>query len=464
MQLKLAIAYAEYAKDEYLLAKRESASIPAYTGTVLIPLGGAALGLGITGNTGVPITALGLTGATAIGVASLLQNKDREDLYVTAAQGVQCLLTNMQPYTNASDDKLKELNGWLDSLQRQRQKLGQLTAAVDNEPKPKKCATPTPEQASRAKLLKAAQQASAAASKADTMGRLFLDTAAGEPSAIVNTVDKINNNLSSALIKTEPDVKSLASNLKGVIPDSATSLAGIPNAKENAAQAKANTPPPSTAAPATAPAPVKTTEVTAGKGASASIPSSISVSAPAGVSTVDGQLAEAVLDSVFVTEHILNMLGQNTSPPNVEACTSLAKKAEEPAVLAFNPDGDILISKGDKTTVAITGAKAPYIRPMFTEPSQPAITATLVQSNIELAATKEAKAGFYPFFVGDGPTGKPLNVAILTSPEDSCPQPTTAVRPGGCPEGPPCPPIKQKRRTAKSASAKPGARKHESNS
>ena len=91
--------------------------------------------------------------------------------------------------------------------------------AVDSVPKPKKCAKPTDAQTYRAKLSKAAQLADKAISKTSGIGRSFLETAANSPTTIVYMVDKINNNVSSALIKTEPDVKSLASNLKGVIPE-----------------------------------------------------------------------------------------------------------------------------------------------------------------------------------------------------------------------------------------------------
>jgi hypothetical protein len=70
-QVHSAVAYAEYAKDQYLSAKAQSADLPATFAAFLIPLGGAALGLGMTGNSGAPVTALGLAGATSLGGGKL---------------------------------------------------------------------------------------------------------------------------------------------------------------------------------------------------------------------------------------------------------------------------------------------------------------------------------------------------------------------------------------------------------
>jgi hypothetical protein len=237
-QLRSALAYAEYAKDQYLAAKAQSADLPAPLASFLIPLGGAALGLGMTGNSGAPVTALGLAGATTLGLGSLLQNKDREKVYITGAEGVQCLLNNMAPFTHTQGQDLRDLDDDVNDLAQESSDLDVLIAAV-SATRLEDCNA----KLSRAKLLKAAELASKAAKDTVKIASDFLETAENSPVTIVYTVDKINTSVSSEIINTEPDVKSLSANLKDVIPDKANNLAGIPTAKKGADESAKRTPP-----------------------------------------------------------------------------------------------------------------------------------------------------------------------------------------------------------------------------
>ena len=56
------------------------------------------------------------------------------------------------------------------------------------------------------------------------------------PTTIVYSVYSINDGIIKGLINTEPDVQTLAGNLKGVIPDNADNLAGIKQAQSATSQ------------------------------------------------------------------------------------------------------------------------------------------------------------------------------------------------------------------------------------
>lgn len=245
-RVQCAIQYATNAANEYRWAQNEYSTVPGALETVLIPVGGAAVALGIEGYTGAPITGLGVGTASLLGMGTLYQNKDREKIYGAGADAVTCLLSNMSPFTDfgtvysggngtqSLDSDLQRLSevlcgGRHGGLNAKVAKL-ELETALYNSLQIYKDCSPSRSQSERqqaAALVKAAHTADKAGQAALKAGQNFLDTANKAPATIVDTVDKINGAINSALIATEPDVQSLASNLKGVIPDSATGLAGI---------------------------------------------------------------------------------------------------------------------------------------------------------------------------------------------------------------------------------------------
>jgi hypothetical protein len=461
-QLTSAIAYAEYARDQYMAAKRQGGSIPPFLASVLAPIGGTALALGAIGISPTTVTSLGAAGGTVVGAASYLQSKDREKIYVTGSEGVQCLLNNMEPFTYIDRKKLYDLYKWLELLAYDRLVVNTLVAAVEAEPQPKEC----PDQAdqrkakdpkkeredaaknNRAKLLAAAQAASKAAATTDSIGNTFLRTAHDSPATIVYTVDKINNSVSESIISTEPDIATLAKNLQTTISTEeqniTASTQSVPNAKSSTKDAAAATPPAKKASAAGGEGAAKGAAAAEG-GAPAAAPSPGSVEAAVHIAspppdapstefpqpydpsdttdfdTVDAQLSAALLNTAATAGIILDIVGDNTKPPKNDACPLLAKKAGEPKVLTFVPDGDIIVKKGSHSDLTVAGAQNPYIRPLFGQ-DQPTVTATLKENNVlEIAATGDAVSGHYPFFIGDGPTGKPVTAVILFS-KDKCTQ------------------------------------------
>ena len=95
--LSKAIDYANKGKDEYTNALGEQAEFNSYLGIGLTALGAAALGLGITGGSTTAITILGLTGASAYGVGSFLENKPRQRAYILGYNALNCAVEAVLP-------------------------------------------------------------------------------------------------------------------------------------------------------------------------------------------------------------------------------------------------------------------------------------------------------------------------------------------------------------------------------
>jgi hypothetical protein len=173
-------------------------------------------------------------------VGSFLQNKEREKVYVTGAEGIQCLLNNMEPYTHIQREDLRRIDEQLVGLEDKNYDLNTLIAAVIGD-QPNHDLT-CKERDARSKALRAAQLAAKAADDAEKIAYDFVSTAEDSPVTIVYAVDKINTSVSSSIINTEADVKSLSANLKDVIPENADNLAGIPSAKDKSDKSAKETP------------------------------------------------------------------------------------------------------------------------------------------------------------------------------------------------------------------------------
>jgi hypothetical protein len=64
------------------------------------------------------------------------------------------------------------------------------------------------------------------------------------------------------------------------------------------------------------------------------------------------------------------------------------------------------------------GATNPYTRPLFPQTVCSAVTATLKTNEIDVAAASNTIPGFYPFFAGDGATGRIFNVYVTAKAVD----------------------------------------------
>lgn len=96
------------------------------------------------------------------------------------------------------------------------------------------------------------------------------------------------------------------------------------------------------------------------------------------------------------------------------ALTNLAKAT----VISLNPEGDIPLGAGDKTTVTIKGATAPRVWPLFAqaEKLKSVVTADIQDgSTLEISAAPDTAAGSYPFIVTDGTAEMPFKVFVKSA-------------------------------------------------
>mgnify|MGYP003862266383 FL=1 len=105
--LNSAIDYANLGKDAYANALGEQAEFNSYLGIGLTALGGAALGLGVAGGGTTAITILGLTGASAYGVGSFLENKPRQRAYILGYNAINCAVEAVLPLNVCSSPSYK---------------------------------------------------------------------------------------------------------------------------------------------------------------------------------------------------------------------------------------------------------------------------------------------------------------------------------------------------------------------
>jgi hypothetical protein len=487
-----ALGYAQQANDKYLYAQAQYEGLPGVFGLVAIPVAAASLALGIQGEGGAPVTGLGVGTATVIGLGSFLQNKDRESVYTTGAEGIQCLISNMEPYTRVPSIDLSVLDwnlhstfesgsyqGEYQDLNDAKDELEARINAAEALNLQRDCRKSWQLRRYASLLLKAAKASDKAASKAVQVGDDFIRTAKGAPMTIVNVTNQINAAVNANLIKTEPDIQKLSSNLKGAIPDQATDLAGINSLKSASADAqsaqatassagaalniKSPSPEPPTASisgtagamTSDAATPEKPAVVATGEGVhkfslnwkqnELTIPpakSTTTVSLPPGVgpspSTPRSSRAHGIVEGITDNEYysLLNLqtsiyrvnlkvsevtrvTGTATGTVDNGKCPILAKKAGEVKALTLNPDGDIVVAPGAKTIITLQGTTDPYVRPLFPQNVCNAVTATLKGNTMDVAATDDTVSGFYPFFVGDGPTGRAIDVMVSKSSKDT---------------------------------------------
>ncbi len=486
-----ALGYANQANEKYLAAQAQYEALPATFGLFAIPVAAASLALGIQGEGGAPITGLGVGTATAIGLGSFLQNKDRESVYTTGAEGVQCLVANMEPYTRVTSSDLSLLDWDLHStfitgsyvgpyqdLNDAKDEIEARINAVEALDMQKDCRKSLQIRRYASLLLKAAKGSDKAAGKAAQVGDDFYRTAQGAPITIVNVTNQINNAVNANLIKTEPDIQKLSSNLKGAIPDQATDLAGINSLKTASSDAqaaqtaatkageKAGMPSSAAGEPRIGTAPETASgligEATAaGKPLVATkmaiepyslnwrqtlvVPKVIETAPIKEVPTeIESQMArkkkkgppvpEGMTDTEYYAlldlqtsiyrvnlkvSEVTRVAGSATGTVDNGKCPILAKKAGEVKTITLNPDGDIVVAPGAKTTITLQGTAAPYVRPLFSQNVCNAVTATLRGNTMDVSVTDETVAGFYPFFIGDGPTGRAIDVMVPKAAKDT---------------------------------------------
>jgi len=427
--------YATQVEEEYIGAKGEYGSISSAFGLVLIPAGASALALGGFGESATAVSALGFGSAAILGTGYWLSNQPREKAYMAGAGALECLKGTMQPFdveqgaltlvqlcyfdSKLSDNKdalQMEVNNYARALSDSKTQGG---SAPDGATKKKLC--------DGEKLLKAGNASLKAATSAyDSSTKYYNYSYDNAGYEMVGSVDAINDQVSSSMITSEPDLSGLGTKLSTVIPDSAQKLAGI---DKNATASKTAVEKAATAlnkAQAAAPKP--------GNGPGA----------PLLIDAKAADLYSAINRTNNAAEEVVIRTPTEIVPKAKECLKIFSQPGTPPDVLTLNPAGDIPLSPGDSSKVIISGGKLPYAVRWLCDCYNDGVTAqTTYQDStatIVIAASDIARPDSYPLMITDATgIGSSLNVVVASKKVDNSDTPdcvegsATPPSPGGRP-------------------------------
>ena len=97
VSLPAAIEYGDEVKNAYREALRDQALLQTWLAIGLIPLTAAAMGLGARAASPDAVLALGLTGASALGLGTWLHNKPRQLAWAAGLKAVTCVQKVVAP-------------------------------------------------------------------------------------------------------------------------------------------------------------------------------------------------------------------------------------------------------------------------------------------------------------------------------------------------------------------------------
>lgn len=390
LRLEEAIAYAESAKKAYQRALSEHTLLPNALPWVTIPMAAAALGLSISGISGDPITALGLTTAAGLALGQWVQNKPREALYNLGFNAITCLLQSIAPWRFTDSGALRAAFMGERSLGAQRAKLAEDLEVLQSwiEGAEGKRGPPTKD-VTRERITAAIalrQRGKEMFSKTEATNRdgykLYV-TVEGAAYALVQNVDQVISKVNTAIRDTQPSVQALASVVRGlgvVQPDALKDIKGgkVPSAPK---------------APAKKEEGLEKQEELIPEGG------------------VERDIAEVARTAASVQQQIDAV--QGVAAPSVATCLAVADTPG--VVLRLSPPGDVELTQGETRRIATTGGKPPYFPAWLKGPKKgpqgnDEITATRVMEGsafyIELTAAATALPGEYELHISDSSTAE----------------------------------------------------------
>jgi hypothetical protein len=409
--------YAAQVEEEYIGAKAEYGSIPGAAGLLLIPAGASALALGALGESATAVSALGFGSAAILGGGYLLSNPAREKAYMAGADALQCLMGTMQPFDIEQGSlTLVQLCAYDSVLEQKKEDLqSQIPIFVGQLASYQALAGNNPNKATKKKLcyaeklLKAANASLDAATSAYDSGTKYYnysyDNAGYE---MVNSVNAINNKVSSSMITTEPDLHALANNLSNIIPESAQKLAGI---DKTATVSKAG---------------VEKAKAAIAK-AVAAAPKAKAQYPLFGIDEDDGNLYARISEANNATDEVIVRTPSEIVPKIKDCSKGFDQPGVPPDVLTLNPAGDITLGPGDTEKVTISGGKLPYSVRWLCDCYNVGVTAQTTyldtSATIVIAASDSAAAhgdNTYPLMITDATgIGSPLNVVVVSKKADN---------------------------------------------
>jgi hypothetical protein len=212
------IKYADKAKAAYWQAIKEQSQLRSWLGIGLIPLGAAALGLGVTSGPPAAIAALGLTGAAGYGIGTWLESKPNQKAWLAGYSATTCAVDAILPllYVEMNQDAINQDIGSLDTaITGLDSTLGAVRALLleAGEKPPGVIAEMVKLGRERATEGEAVR---AAALETRTKAVRMKQEAAGAGASLKEAVDRISAQVSVQLIEATPDLSTLSSIVGGL--------------------------------------------------------------------------------------------------------------------------------------------------------------------------------------------------------------------------------------------------------
>ena len=201
-----AIKYARAKQEAYIYAMVRDAVISDRVALGLLPLGAAALGLGISGTSGDPLTALGLAGATGYGLGTWFTSKARREVFGVGAGALGCVVVAAAPL-NIDPNKKGAIG---EARKRLVEVLPTLRATIDNYDVPNKSAV----------VADLVMTAKTALADAEATRRHADDVLTGlnqAGSTIVDAVEAVRLEITRAAVGTAQDLRDLQDHLKSSV-------------------------------------------------------------------------------------------------------------------------------------------------------------------------------------------------------------------------------------------------------
>ena len=356
----LMVTYREAMVDDSLLGDRLAAA--------LIPLGAAALGLGISGVSGNPITALGVASATGFGLGTWFQNRARRDVFGVGSEAAHCVIVASKPLAVAH---LREprIKGAADRVEKAIDAVEKALQPFAGDP-----ADEVVKNAERA----VEEARNALRSAADVSAQLQL---AGP--MVVSAAEGVRIRVARAAVATARDLRDVREHIATSVQGAFRDIVGQPAQAEKAAKAA--------------------------EGATQSAPS-----LRAGME----KHRERLNAELRRLGHAADALRQELSGVNFTRldrsfarCLDPIGELRAPTRLQVAPDL-VELQPGGKTTVRISGGTPPYVIQRFPRTARIAYTGSLSSdpAEVEITVGQGVAAGEYELVVHD--SGNALGSAI----------------------------------------------------
>ena len=401
-----ALEYADSAIEKYHEALGEQAKLTNVLGLALIPLGAATLGLGISEAGGNTITALGLTGATALGMGTWLGNKPQQQVYLTGIAAIECAKTAMRPLL-FSDNELKKFRNDLyldeDEIESLRVKIDNVKSNIAKVERLISEASDGAEWKDAKAEIETAERVLEEAERTSGSGQKLDYELSRAGTTLVSAVNDIMVLVDRQTLANQSDLQSVGPIINGLLQSSA----------------QFTTIPPTKAAP--------TAETPAQRKYTASLQSEPWASLTAGrkleLAVADLKESEReLIDASGKVAYVVNQISEaKPTAGKLEDCG--AKVEEAVASIQLQPPGEVKVKKGDALVhrIAVTGGKPLYQANFVGEkPSKGIALSNVIEDGIFFVVIKvdggdlAPDPGTYPVLITDATQtrGKTINVVV----------------------------------------------------